>query len=308
MANNKFIYRITVTNFNKYNSTLKKGHKSTLISNNFCSDPKLGTLPMTTRWMFLGIVLTCGDFTRDTVEMSSKALRNLLECNRDVDRELYSLQSLQVLTFEKIDPFMNRIEKKVKESKRKEENIFIAEIDDPKNESENSTLDGPSTDPQISKPEVRRQIEKIYNDHYPLKKGKSKGVEKLSKELKSEKDFADLVIAITRYKAQLTDPQFALHFSTFAGQWRDCLDPDYGKTTVEKKPIVYQKQAVQPLGVRTESAETTKKKIAEMEAARLGSSGKLEVVTETLGGKSIEQALAEAKRKAQEAREARGLT
>lgn len=90
------------------------------------------------------------------------------------------------------------------------------------------------TDPQISKPEIRRQIEKIYSDHYPLKKGKSKGVEKLSKEIKTEKDLADLMTAITRYRAQLTDPQFAMHFSTFAGQWRDCLDENYGQTTIVK--------------------------------------------------------------------------
>lgn len=112
------LYRITVSNFNKYNSKLKKGHKCTLISNNFCNDSKLGMLPITTRWMFLGIILTCGDFTQDTVEMSAKELRSLLECNRNIDRELDQLQSLQLLSYDKIDLFLNRIEKNRIEKKR----------------------------------------------------------------------------------------------------------------------------------------------------------------------------------------------
>lgn len=116
----KFIYKISVTNFSKHNANLKKGHKSTLISNNFCTDPKLGMLPMSTRWMFLGLVLTCGDLTRDTVEISAKHLRDLLECNRNIDGALDSLQELQLLSYSKIGLFLNRIEKNRIEKNRKE--------------------------------------------------------------------------------------------------------------------------------------------------------------------------------------------
>jgi len=115
------LYKITLTNFLKHNSSLKTGHKKTLISNNFCSDPKLGVLPLTVRWLFLGIVLTCGDYTSDTVEMNERQLRELLESSWSVDRALESLQQIQVLTFTKIDLFI--IEKKIKENNRKEKNI-----------------------------------------------------------------------------------------------------------------------------------------------------------------------------------------
>jgi len=113
------IYQITVPNFRKYNQSLKKGHKATLISNNFCTDAELRTLPMSTRWMFLGIVLTCGDFGDNVVRMSSKDLRDLLECNRNIDRELDSLKELQALSYEKFDLLNNRKEYK---EKRKEDN------------------------------------------------------------------------------------------------------------------------------------------------------------------------------------------
>jgi hypothetical protein len=116
------LYKIHVLKFHVYNSTLKKGHKATLISNNFCSDSKLGVLPLTVRWMFLGIVLTCGDYTSDTIEMNERQLRELLESSWSVPRALDSLQSIQVLSYSKIDLFINRIEKKVIEENRKEKN------------------------------------------------------------------------------------------------------------------------------------------------------------------------------------------
>lgn len=112
------VYTIKVNNWSKYNSSLKKGHKATLISNNFCSDGKLGAVPVTVRWLFLGILLTCGDHTRDTVEMSEKSLRDLLESSWSVQRALEALQSLQLLSYDKNELLLNRIEKNRKEKKR----------------------------------------------------------------------------------------------------------------------------------------------------------------------------------------------
>ena len=117
---NKSIYRITVTNFNNHNSSLKRGHKSTLISNNFCHDSKLEMLPLTVRWMFLGIILMCGDQTRDTVEIGERHLRELLESSWSVDRAMDALQQLQVLSYDKFDPF-------IKEKKRKEKKLTSTE-------------------------------------------------------------------------------------------------------------------------------------------------------------------------------------
>jgi len=112
------IYRITVSSWDKHNGKMKRGYKSTLIRNNFTSNAHLRTVPVTVRWLFLGIVLTCGDHTRDTVEMSESQLRDLLESSWSVERALESLKELQLLTFEKIAPFgINRIEKNRKEKK-----------------------------------------------------------------------------------------------------------------------------------------------------------------------------------------------
>lgn len=113
----KTIYKITVTNFAKHNATIKKGHKSTLISNRFCQDAKLRMLPITSRWLFLNLILTCGDLHSDTIELSQKSIRDMLECRRNIDRELDSLMELQLVTYEKIEFLLNRIEKKRIEKK-----------------------------------------------------------------------------------------------------------------------------------------------------------------------------------------------
>lgn len=71
-----------------------------------------------------------------------------------------------------------------------------------------------------------QEIESIYNSNYPLKKGKTKGIKKLAKEIKSEEDLEKLKKAVVNYSTDRTgsEPQFIKHFSTFAGEWKDWVD------------------------------------------------------------------------------------
>lgn len=123
----KALFKITVLNWNKHNGTKKRGHLSTLIANNFCTHGGLGAMPVAVRWLFLGIVLTCGDHTSATVEMGEKQLRALLESSWSITRALDALKELQLLTYEKIDLFINRIEKKGIEKKRIESSDGVAD-------------------------------------------------------------------------------------------------------------------------------------------------------------------------------------
>ncbi len=70
---------------------------------------------------------------------------------------------------------------------------------------------------------------------YPLKKGKSKGIDSLKRQIKTRTDLADLKRAIAVYANEVKgrEPDKIKHFSTFAnGPWRDCLDPTYGQASV----------------------------------------------------------------------------
>ena len=96
------IYKITVINFLKHNPKSRASFKKTLIANNFCDDARIRTLSMNSRWLFLNLVLACGNSGGDTVELSSSTLRTMLECNRNIDGALDQLQSLQLVTYEKL--------------------------------------------------------------------------------------------------------------------------------------------------------------------------------------------------------------
>ena len=63
---------------------------------------------------------------------------------------------------------------------------------------------------------------------YPRKRGKSKGLAKLAKQVKTPADLAALRRAVDNYAEQVkldgTDEQFVKYFDTFAGEWRDFVD------------------------------------------------------------------------------------
>lgn len=68
---------------------------------------------------------------------------------------------------------------------------------------------------------------------YPRKEGKSKGLDKLKASIKGSADYLECLTAIDNFLAHLkrsgTEAEFIPHFKTWAGSWRDWLDPDHGK-------------------------------------------------------------------------------
>lgn len=79
---------------------------------------------------------------------------------------------------------------------------------------------------------TQRIEEEIYK-HYPKKVGKTEGIKKLRKQLKTEEDFQACVKAVGVFAAECAgkDSQYIKQFSTWVNQecWRDCLDDDYGE-------------------------------------------------------------------------------
>lgn len=86
------------------------------------------------------------------------------------------------------------------------------------------------------KQKLRAQFEKAYTEIYPLKKGRSKGVEVLLKSWREDDSIDSLISAITRYRDEVvasgTEKRFIKHFSTFAAEWRDWLASDAGNSMV----------------------------------------------------------------------------
>ncbi|MEN0058915.1 MAG: hypothetical protein AAGB31_08775 [Bdellovibrio sp.] len=84
----------------------------------------------------------------------------------------------------------------------------------------------------LGEKEIRTQAEIIYKKHYPRKVGRSDGLDKASKDLKTEQDLVDFESAIVRYATDCatkkTEAKYIKHFSTFVSTWRDWLEPDAG--------------------------------------------------------------------------------
>lgn len=165
MKKTKGIYTIKLKNWEQHNPGLKKSHKKSLISHDFCYDTKLSVLPMTHRWLFLGLILECGSHASDTIEMSERQLRVLLESSRSVARALDSLQSLQLLSYALNDSLLNRKEEKGKEEKGKE-----------MNGSSSSPKADPPLQPQkvskslsVSESDLNKRIWESYLDAYRLR-------------------------------------------------------------------------------------------------------------------------------------------
>jgi hypothetical protein len=87
------------------------------------------------------------------------------------------------------------------------------------------------------------KIEKIYKSFYPRKAGKTKGVQKLSKEIKSDNDILLLEKSVKNYAKSVKgyEEQYIKHFSTFAGEWKDYIDVDKPETKEEKQKRILQK-------------------------------------------------------------------
>ncbi len=79
-------------------------------------------------------------------------------------------------------------------------------------------------------------IEKLYEQKYPRKLGKKKGLEKLKRQIKTQDDFNQLSLAIDRYNEYLrknkTETQYIKHFDTFVTSWTDWLDHNAGQTNL----------------------------------------------------------------------------
>ena len=68
-------------------------------------------------------------------------------------------------------------------------------------------------------------LQEIYQS-YPRKEGKTKGIEKLLKDIETEAELSDLDLAVQNYSNSCIgkDPKYIKMFSTFASEWRDWIE------------------------------------------------------------------------------------
>lgn len=99
----------------------------------------------------------------------------------------------------------------------------------------------------IEEVKKRRKKEKTYSsvfdleaayENYPLKEGKSKGIQKLSREIKTQEDYEALLRAIDKYsRSEKVSNGYIKLFSTFASEWRDWTAQDVGLRATPSTPV-----------------------------------------------------------------------
>lgn len=122
VARSQIIYKITVNNWAKHNPKNRPNHPSFMLSKRFLDDAKVQTLSPTGVLLLLSCFILRSESSESHFEVNSKSLSSHSRVKSEsLSSQLDQLQYLRLLTYEKIDLFINRIEKNRKEEKRREE-------------------------------------------------------------------------------------------------------------------------------------------------------------------------------------------
>ncbi len=115
------VFKVTVTNWSAHNEKVKKGHTHFMVSKRIFDDPKVAELRPNEFQLLLYCYSICADMVSEEFQISVGMVPKYFRTGAQLlQNHLERLQELQLLTFEKITPLYNRIEKNIKEKKRKE--------------------------------------------------------------------------------------------------------------------------------------------------------------------------------------------
>jgi hypothetical protein len=113
------VYDICLTNWQKHNGGIKKGHTHFLLSKRFLNDEKIANCRPIEVILFIHCLQVACDMMTNKIHISSTTLPKQLRMgNKALANGLESLEQNQLLTVEKNTPFINRIEKKGIEENR----------------------------------------------------------------------------------------------------------------------------------------------------------------------------------------------
>ena len=140
------IYKINIMGWEEYNGTLKKGHKCILLSTGFLTNAKVRSQTIAGRLLYLSCLLLAGESKRSQITVTHESLVFQSGVKSEsLQSQLDRLQSFQLVTYEKIEPLLDR---KGKERKRKDRIGGEANSQDPK-----SVIPISSRKPKASAPE-----------------------------------------------------------------------------------------------------------------------------------------------------------
>lgn len=109
----KAIFKINMPSFFKHNKKPKKGYTHFMVSKTIFSDHKYSQLSCSDAQFWLYLVSCCCDLATDSFQLASTSLPRCLKLRSSCEESLMRLQSLQLLTYEKIATPYRREEKRI---------------------------------------------------------------------------------------------------------------------------------------------------------------------------------------------------
>ena len=117
----KNTYNIEIINWTKHNGSKKKNHRYFLLENRFFEDSKISQLKPIESVLFVKLLCIAGDLMSSSFEVHSKMVPSSWRIDdKLMENCLKTLQSFQLLRYEKKESLYNRKEEKRKEENRKE--------------------------------------------------------------------------------------------------------------------------------------------------------------------------------------------
>ena len=181
--------------------------------NDLLHNPQVFSLSNDAKILFLSILAESSRVGNDTISMCLEyccgLLRVPLGCIKGLLRELEHNDIIELEIGVRV-PINKRKEKNIKEKNIKEKKRELV-----KNQQHPDTSG--------------YDFETPYKTHYPRKgAGKSKGMDTLAKNIKTDQDYRDFCTAIENYSLEMravdTETKYIKIFSTFTNCWRDYLE------------------------------------------------------------------------------------
>lgn len=243
-------YIIKISNWKKYQNREVKTRSIWLrLQNDFIESPNFSTFSSDERIVWLHI-LCCAS------RLNTDALQVPLQCNHQV---LYRSTGIDEKTFHRAIEKLKKLRiVEIRTTRGRYADDASVNADDTLHNETETRRDGDETVRDKTSASAPKFDFEILYQKYPLKLGKSKGIERCEREIKTEEDYRNLSVAIDRYrshiKAQGIEEKFIKHFSTFMSTWRDWLSVQL------KKPESAQLRAplftpLAPLPVDDDTAE-----------------------------------------------------
>lgn len=186
------LYKITVTNWKKYNANRKKSYRMVMISERFLDDAKVRILTPGGKLLFLTCLLHASGSTEGYLELSADMIRTYTGLNYTlIPTCLDQLQSFQMLTYEKIPPFIKRNEMKGNERKRNS----VKGGEEKKSEPAQIALIKPDApqQPMAAPPQKANSVIAAYCDAWKLRYKSSKSPTIMPQHAKSLRTLVDSV-------------------------------------------------------------------------------------------------------------------